>query len=389
MLITNPTYNLKDISIIPARMSYISHRSNCDTFINGNLPVFTAPMSAVVNIENASVWEYNDIIPIIPRNIPYNVRMNEAINNHRWVAMSLTEFRDTFVNLATRISTLDQPVHVLIDVANGHMCQIYTLCRESKIKYGVDKIKIMVGNIANPETYEEICKWSKEFNGKIVDYVRVGIGGGSCCSTTSSTNIHMGLASLINECYLNKVGSEEELAPAIIADGGIRTYNDAITALALGADYVMIGTTFASLFESAAEFQNIKFSKDITDILYRNDEKFHDIKVNAIKSYQINGPIYKRVYGMSTYVAQKEIDSNAKTRLTEGLGRDVKCFKTVKQWAAEFAGYLSSCMSYCNCTTLNDFIGKVECRVMSPNTACGFNSSMDNFVGNELYVIKE
>lgn len=265
------------------------------------------------------------------------------------------------------------------------------MCQSAKRLY--KNLFIMVGNIANPDTYEKICefnyKWRSAGNSsKIIDYVRVGIGSGNCCTTASSTSIFYGMASLIDDCItIRNTQSYLSSSPKIIADGGIRTYNDAITALALGADYVMVGTTFASLFESAAEFQNVELSDELKDILYKYEDEYEEMKINAIN--ECKEPIYKRVYGMSTYVAQKAIDSNAKKRLTEGLGRDVKCYKTIKQWTDEFIGFLRSCMSYCNKKKIVGFVGNVECRVMSPNTANGFNNSIDNFVSKDLYIIKE
>lgn len=218
------------------------------------------------------------------------------------------------------------------------------------------------------------------------------------CTTSATTSIHMGMGSLLDEINRIKVNTHAAYCPKIIADGGIKTYKEAITALALGADYLMIGTAFAALFDSAAEFiidenmpvkvggidNNIQeyISKDWK---YSNHENTEEEKHYILKVYK--DYLYKQAYGMSTYIAQKEIDPNAKKRLTEGLGRQVKCVKTIKDWSDEFSGYLRSAMSYCDKKNIEHFIGNVECRVMSPS-AC-FNNSIDNFVADDLYNIKE
>lgn len=46
-------YSYNDVTIIPEEISHITHRSECNpTDENGRLPIFTAPMSSIVNINN-------------------------------------------------------------------------------------------------------------------------------------------------------------------------------------------------------------------------------------------------------------------------------------------------------------------------------------------------
>ena len=69
------------------------------------------------------------------------------------------------------------------------------------------------------------------------------------CLSTSNTGIHYPIASLINDIVQirDEISSKYDKLPKIIADGGIRNYSDAIKALALGSDYVMIGSVFAKM----------------------------------------------------------------------------------------------------------------------------------------------
>ena len=397
---TTPMYSLRDVAIIPAELSNILSRSECSTYYYDNkqyhLPIFTAPMSAVVNIDNLEIWKTNNIIPIIPRNIDFNIRIEYAQKGY-WIAVSLHEF----IELSNKsfyqyFTDINQPIHLLVDIANGHMSNIYDHAENIKLiadDNGID-LKIMVGNIANPDIIRYISERNKQWknnsryvkNTNIIDYIRVGIGSGRCCSSSSGTSIHYGMASLLDE--INNIKSVYGNCPKIIADGGIKTYNDAITALALGADYVMIGTTFASLFESAAQFVSSNMIKNNIyqsryDITTSEDNKRAYIK-NAKKSLK------KYVYGMSTYVAQKEIKTDpTKYRLTEGIGRYVVCNMTVNEWTEGFIGYLRSCMSYCNKRLLSGFIGKVQCRVMSPMLNSVINDSMDNYINNDIHIIDE
>ena len=219
-------YSYNDIMIVPATISYISSRSQCNPYTMYNyLPIFTAPMASVVSEDNYTIFNDNKIYPIIPRNIPFVYRL-ELINKGIWCAFSLME-ADALYEYE-----LNDNSKILIDIANGHMKKLYDVAKKLKLK--CKTYQIMVGNIANPDTYLYISENYYEY----VDYIRVGIGGGNGCITSSNTGIHYPIASLIQECKKIKdaVGG-----PKIVADGGIRNYSDIIKALVLGADYVMVG----------------------------------------------------------------------------------------------------------------------------------------------------
>ena len=66
-LIREIKYCYNDISIVPAIKSNIEHRDECKPFLSerdiDNLPIFASPMSTVVNKENFSLFEDNQIIP--------------------------------------------------------------------------------------------------------------------------------------------------------------------------------------------------------------------------------------------------------------------------------------------------------------------------------------
>lgn len=172
MLIEKTKYTYADVAIVPAHKSYISSRKECDARREGFLPIFAAPMTSVVGPKNFNEFLDSGIQPILPRTEPLADRINKSIGGF-WAAYSLQEFIDAFDKVELLLNEFGKTTKVLIDVANGHMIRLYDAVRKVRERYG-DKIEIMVGNIANPETYLIAAKAG-------VDYVRCGVGSGGGC----------------------------------------------------------------------------------------------------------------------------------------------------------------------------------------------------------------
>ena len=85
--------SFNDICIIPSVLSEIEHRSECSPFTNnGTLPLFTAPMSSVINEINWTIFRDNKINTIIPRSVDFEVR--KLLMNQTFIAVSLKEFEE-------------------------------------------------------------------------------------------------------------------------------------------------------------------------------------------------------------------------------------------------------------------------------------------------------
>ena len=190
MLIKEMKYSYNDIAIVPAVKSNVEHRSECNPFTgqfnNSDLPIFTAPMSTVVNEQNFNLFEKNHIIPILPRNFDLETRI-DYLRRGKWTAVGLQEFEDLFINNDWDMEIYPD-VNVLIDIANGHMSKLHDMIYYAKVKYKwSNRFKIMAGNIANPYTYVELAKAG-------ADFVRMSIGSGSGCITSTQTGIHYPIA---------------------------------------------------------------------------------------------------------------------------------------------------------------------------------------------------
>ena len=243
-------YSYGDLTIIPKCVSDVISRSECNPrHSDSMLPIFTAPMTCVVNEVNFDYWKSCGIIPILPRtSLPEWENKVKFIYSGSWVALGMEEVERLVSEPLDVTLFSDNKIRILIDIANGHMSKIFKLSKELKSIYE-NRIELMAGNIANPDTYADYCNAG-------IDYVRCSIGSGAGCLTTSNTGIHYPMASLIDKINEKKSILGIKATTKIIADGGIKNYSDVIKALALGADYVMVGGLLTSLLESAAEFKN-------------------------------------------------------------------------------------------------------------------------------------
>jgi GMP reductase len=326
-----------DISIVPETLSSISSRKEVVPTYSGKLPLFTAPMDKVIDETNVEDFLKNNINVCLPRHVKYEILKNDEC----FYSYGL----DEIIELINNKSQL--PKRVLIDVANGHMLKLWETAKLIKETFG-DKIELMVGNIANPDTYRKYCDIG-------VDYIRVGIGGGSACTTSANVSIHYPMASLIEECAYFKGVFEKPTK--IIADGGFRNFSDIIKALALGADYVMLGGVFNKTLESCGE----NFMKDA-------DNQYYQVTNERAKlSFVAGGSVYKYYRGMSTKEVQKSWNKG-ELKTGEGISKYNKVEYTLNGWCENFTDYLKSAMSYTDSRKLSEFIGEVKWEVISQNS---------------------
>ena len=369
MLIKEVKYSYNDIAIIPAIQSNVEHRGECNPFDeNGNLPIFTAPMSTVVNEENFGLFEENKIIPILPRNFSIEKRV-EYLKRGKWATVSLQEFEDLFINNDWNLNKYN--VNVLIDIANGHMSKLCALIYEAKLKYEFDyRLCIMAGNIANPMAYYELANAG-------CDACRMSIGTGNGCLTWTKLGTGYPIASLIDETYKIKkqLAHMGKNTPLIIADGGVRETRDVVKSLALGSDYVMIGGLLSKLVESAAPtFYYEKDGVSVHEIspFEHKIDAYPDGTFDIDEEYIIDN-LHKVFYGMASRRGQEDIQGEKK-KTSEGTEKVFECSTNLHKWTENMTEYLQSAMSYINCFTLEDINPeRVDCCIVSQSTQESIN----------------
>jgi len=137
---------------------------------------------------------------------------------------------------------------LVLDTSHGHSQGVVRACKRFKQLLAVP---IIAGNVATAKAVEDL-------HAAEADAVKVGIGGGSICTTRVITGVGVPQFSAVLEC-----SSQAKLYDLpVIADGGVRYSGDITKALAAGADSVMIGSLFAGCEETPGK------------IVYMNNRKF-------------------------------------------------------------------------------------------------------------------
>ena len=129
MILEKVGYSYNDLKIVPAVISRVDSRSQCNPYDeNGMLTIFASCMSTVVDTKNYEIFKQNKITPIIPTTIDL-VSREILINEGEWVALSMDEFKKMFVDNEVKPN---KTYKVCVDIANGHMLSLYKLCQKAK-----------------------------------------------------------------------------------------------------------------------------------------------------------------------------------------------------------------------------------------------------------------
>ena len=179
------------------------------------------------------------------------------------------------------------------------------------------------------------------------------------CTTSVNGGHHFGMASLIIDLAERKHKVESIIRqqanlrsdciyksiPFIVADGGFNAEGKIIKALALGADYCMLGEVFAKSQEACGDV----VYKEVPALLSKVDNENNVIYYDGTKLVP-----HRVYYGMSTKRAQKE-SGRKNTRTSEGIEKLVSIDYSLSTWCENFIDNLRSSMSYSDSKTLHAF----------------------------------
>ena len=156
-------FDFNDVLIKPALTSSIYSRKDINPFYDGFLPLITAPMDTVVDAKNEKIFDDLKVNVCLPR---------KESSMLGFESYSIDEMFYKYTR-----NELKPEGYYLIDVANGHMENLLEITRV--VKKTFPTLTLMVGNIANPDTYALLSNAG-------ADYIRVGIGNGGGCFLENS-----------------------------------------------------------------------------------------------------------------------------------------------------------------------------------------------------------
>jgi len=236
-----------DVLLIPQYSDIESRRqvdigSDLGEGLHFDLPVISSPMDTITESDMSLVMSKQGGLGLVHR---YN-NIDEQV---RHVAMTLANdpeakvgaaigMTDDFEVRAMALRSIGTQV-LCVDVAHGHHSVMERCLKTLKDRFA-ESIHIMAGNVATLEAFDALASWG-------ADSIRVGIGGGSICSTRLVTGHGIPTFQSLLEISQTTYNSK------IIADGGIKTTGDMVKAFAAGADFVMIGSMLAGTKETPGE----------------------------------------------------------------------------------------------------------------------------------------
>ncbi len=253
------TPNGKLLGIVTSRdyrISRMTGEEKVETFMTPLSRLVVAPKETTLKEANDIIWD-NKInnLPIVDDEgrLMYFV-FRKDYDSHKENPLELLDAHKKFI-VGAGINTRDyaERVPALIEAGADVLCidssEGFSEWQKRTIKwirdnYG-DSVKVGAGNVVDSEGFRFLAECG-------ADFVKVGIGGGSICITREQKGIGRGQATaLIDVCAeRDRYAKETGIYVPVCSDGGIVHDYHFTLALAMGADFLMLGRYFARFDES-------------------------------------------------------------------------------------------------------------------------------------------
>ena len=320
-----------DILLIP-RKSSIESRDQVDIgvqigYTKLRCPVLSSPMDTVTTAPMAAAVSRAGGLGVLHRYNKPEEQVSMASEARAMGAENIAAAIGATGDFLHRARLLKKEgvTNFCIDVAHGHHTSVERALKKLRDSFGED-VNIIAGNIATQEGYVDLANWG-------ADVVRVGIGGGSICSTRTQTG--HGLPTLFSVALCSAARKFNNLSSLILADGGIRSSGDIVKSLAFGADLVMVGSMLAGTPEAPGEV----------------------IELNS-------GEMRKVYRGMASREAQ--MDWKGSARSLEGISSSVRLKPPAYDILTDVSFNIKSGLSYSGARSISEFQKVVKYVFQSP-----------------------
>ena len=238
------------------RISRMSEDIKIKEFMTPREKLITAPANTTLKEANDIIWDNKlNSLPIVDENdhLMYFVFRKDYAEHKEYPLSMMDEEKRYIVGAGINSRDYRERIPALVEAGADVLCidssEGYSIWQKQTIEfaraeYG-DKVKIGAGNVVDAEGFRFLAECG-------ADFVKVGIGGGSICITRETKGIGRGQATAVIDVarardeYYKETG---DYVP-ICSDGGIVHDYHMTLALAMGADFLMLGRYFARFDES-------------------------------------------------------------------------------------------------------------------------------------------
>ena len=238
------------------RVSRMSEDTPVREFMTPRERLVTAPADTTLKEANDIIWDHKlNALPIVDENdhLLYFVFRKDYAEHKEHPLGLQDEAKRYMVGAGINSRDYEKRVPALIDAGADVLCidssEGYSIWQKRTIdfiraRYG-DSVKVGAGNVVDRDGFLFLAEAG-------ADFVKVGIGGGSICITRETKGIGRGQATALIEVakardeYYARTG----VYVPVCSDGGIVHDYHITLALAMGADFVMLGRYFARFDES-------------------------------------------------------------------------------------------------------------------------------------------
>ena len=336
-----------DVLLVPA-FSTITSRSevkldnSLDKERTLTLPVISSPMDTVTEVDMAVTMSKHGGLGIVHR---YNSLENqaklvwEAKNKGAKLVGAAVGSTGDFYERTCELVKFGVDV-ICVDVAHGHHQNVREAMEKIKNHPSHYKFHLMAGNVATGKAFQDLSDWG-------ADSIRVGIGGGSICSTRLQTGFGVPNLAAVFDCIQSQAYRSGKTK--LIVDGGIKNSGDMVKAFAAGAHFVMCGSMLAGTDESPGE-------------------TFIDSNGEKMKNYR----------GMASREAQT--NWRGKSSAPEGISTFIKHKGSVENILEDIRGNIQSGFSYAGARNFQELSGKVQ---FIQQTSAGLGESQTHILNRK------